>query len=191
MGDVVSIEVDGELGPPPLDGDRRPPRAGMPLAVVLVVGLVGAVGWTVRRPASPPPSAASVPTTLVSTTTTSVALTTTVAPAEPGPIEGAQAALDAWGRFAGSGDLGELRSHFAPDGEQLAQLRLQAGAVAVGEPYRVRLENPSAHDDGDGMTVIGDVVWTRAGEPEQRYRWAIELQRAPVGWLLTTVRTVD
>lgn len=195
MGDVVSIEVDGELGPPPLDGDRRPPRLGMPLAVLFVVALIGAIGWTVSRPASAPQATAPVPTTapaIVSTTTTPRLPTTTSPPEPPGPIEGAQAALDAWGRFAGSGDLGELAEHFAPNGDQLARLRLEAGTLTVGDPYRIRLANPSAVDEGTGtVTVTGDVIWTRADEPEQHYRWAIELQRSPSAWLLVTVRTVN
>ena len=34
------------------------------------------------------------------------------------PLEAAQDALDAWGRFAVTGDLGELDGHFHPDGPQ-------------------------------------------------------------------------
>lgn len=194
MGDVVSIEVDGELGPPPLDDDRRPPRLGMPLALVVVVVLLGALVWSSTR--SGAEHEAEAPSATPPTTAPSSAPTTTAAPATtstvraPGPIESARMALVAWGRFAGSGDLRELDGYLAPDGEQYEQLRTEAGSIRAGESYRVLLENASVSDSGSGITTVtGDVVWARPDQPDQRFRWAIDLRCEAAACLLVTVRT--
>lgn len=98
-------------------------------------------------------------------------------------IESAQAALTAWGLFAGDGDLGQLRETFA-EGPQLAQL--QGESIEPGLPYTFALSESSVAAPG---LVLGKVTVSRPGETVQTFRWEIELRRDDGRWKLWTVRT--
>lgn len=209
MGDVVSIEVDGDPGGPQLERSRVRPSWGMPAAVLVVVALILGVGWTVLRSgdasstASPP--AVSTPTTASRAPATTGAplvvggsSTTAPAPTAPDlhdPVVASRAALAAWGDFAVTGNLSAVRQTFAPGGPQLSQLEQESerlGSTDAAESgYVVTLTDASV-DAADGVaTVTGTVVWSRTGETDQAYRWAIELHQADGGWRLFTVRTVE
>lgn len=215
MGDVVSVEVDGEPGEPRFDTGRSRPAWGMPVAIVVVGALVLGIGWTALRPAGG--STASAPSVSTPTTartapasteaplvqggasTTIPAPTSTVVPATDmhDPVEAARAALAAWGDFAVSGDLTRVRLVFSPDGPQLTQLEEEATRITPPADssvpgYLVTLTDPRAEVASDTVTVTGTVVWSRAAEADQTYRWAIELHQIADGtWRLFTVRTVD
>ena len=207
MGDVVSLEVDGNPVGPQLERSRTRPAWGMPAAVLLVGALVLGVGWSLIRGGDAPSSATNpavtTPTTQRQAPSTSdaplvVGGAPTTAPAAPviglGPVEAARAALTAWGEFASSGDLSLVRATFAADGPQLRQLEQESARVepgAAGGDYRVALTETTADVGGITATVIGTVTWSRASEADQIYRWAIELRFVDDAWRLFTVRTVE
>ena len=216
MGDVVSIEVDGEPGEPRFETNGGRPKWGMPVAIVVVGVLVLGVGWTVLRSggASTASSAAPIvatPTTTVRETHTSTEVplvrggATTTIPAVPttttvptpdmhDPVEATRVALAAWGDFAITGDLTRVRLLFSAGGPQLTQLEDEAARITrpagtSGPGYVVTLSEPTATVHATTATVTGTVVWTHPAEPDQTYRWAIEMHRADDGsWRLFTVR---
>lgn len=207
MGDVVSIEVDGEVGGPQLERGRAQPAWGMPAAVLLVGALVLGVGWSFLRSGGAP-SAASLPAVTTPTTERAAPSTTasplvvggasTTVPAAPAlnlqdPVAAARAALVAWGDFAGTGDLSQVRRIFAAEGPQLRQLEQEAASIErrAGGGYRVALTEAAAEVDGSNATVTGTVSWSRANEADQVYRWAIELRLFDGTWHLFTVRMVE
>lgn len=206
MGDVVSLEVDGDPVGPQLERNRARPTWGMPAALLLVGALVLGVGWSVVRGDDAPPAASSAavatPTIERSApSTTNVPLVVggapTTAPVTPtpdlhDPIEAARAALAAWGDFAGSGDLSRVRTTFAADGPQLRQLEQEAARMegTAGDGYRVSLADATAEASDEVVIVAGTVTWSRADEPDQVYRWAIELRSVDSAWQLFTVRTI-
>lgn len=210
MGDVVSLEVDGDPVGPQLERSRARPAWGMPAAVLLVGALVLGVGWSLVRGGEAPSVASSpavtTPTTQRRAPSTSdaplvVGAPTTVptAPTAPtmslvDPVGAARAALTAWGEFAGSGDLSMVRATFAADGPQLRQLEQESARAqpdAAGGAYRVALTETTADVGASTATVIGTVTWSRASEADQVYRWAIELRLVDGAWRLFTVRTVE
>lgn len=218
MGDVVSIEVDGEPGEPRFDTGGGRPKWGMPVAIAVVGVLVLGVGWTVLRSggASSASSAAPIvatPTTSVRETHTSTesplvrggasttipaAPTTTTVPAPDmhDPVGATRTALTAWGDFAITGDLTRVRLLFSAGGPQLNQLEDEAARITrPADPsvrgYLVTLSEPSTSVHATTATVTGMVVWTHPDEPDQTYRWAIEMHKADDGtWRLFTVRSV-
>ncbi len=215
MGDVVSIEVDGEPGEPRFEGSREPPAWGLPLAIVVVGTLVLCVGWTLLRSGGAPAASSAAPTATTTTTRSSSAATSappapsvpahmavTAEPSEPipnmhDPVEAARTGLAAWGHFAATGDLTHVRRSFAAGGPQLVQLEDEArrGPSQVGTSLRgyvVTLREPQAEVLSGVATVTGTVFWSRAGEADRTYRWAIELRQADDGsWRLFTVRTLQ
>ena len=206
MGDVVSIEVDGDPVGLQLERVRVRPAWGMPVAVLLVGALVLGVGWSLLR-GGEAPSAASSPAVTTPTTVRSAPSTTgvplvvgggptteraTSTPDLRDPVEATRSALAAWGEFAGSGDLSLLRASFAAEGPQLRQLEQEAARMerAAGESYRVSLSDATFEAGDDTATVTGIVAWSRTGESDQVYRWAIELRLVDGTWQLFTVRTL-
>ena len=205
MGDVVSLEVDGDPVGPQLERNRARPTWGMPAALLLVGALVLGVAWSLVRGGDAAPAASSAVTTPTtersSPSTTDVPLVVggapTTAPVAPAPdlhdpVEAARAALAAWGDFAGSGDLSQVRTTFAAGGPQLRQLEQEATRMegTAGDSYRVTLTDATADAGDDATTVTGTVTWSRVGEADQVYRWAIELRSADGTWQLFTVRTI-
>lgn len=205
MGDVVSLEVDGDPAGPQLERNRARPAWGMPVALVLVGALVLGVGWSLAGGGDAPPAASSAagatPTTARSSASTTagprvVGGVSTTVPVSPAidlvdPVEAARAALAAWGDFAGSGDLSLVRSTFAADGPQLRQLEREAERMerSSGDGYRVLLTEATVEDGEGAATVVGTVTWSRSDEADRVYRWAIELRRIDGTWRLFTVRT--
>ena len=207
MGDVVSIEVDGDPVGPQLERDRARPKWGMPAALLLVGALVLGIGWSLVR-GGEAPSAASSPAVTTPGSDRSAPPTTdvplvvggasTTAPVTPAPdlhdpVEAARAALSAWGVFAGSGDLSQVRTTFVAEGPQLRELEQEATRMepARGDGYLVALRDITVEGSEGVATVTGTVTWSRAGEAEQVYRWALELRLVDGAWQLFTVRTVE
>lgn len=206
MGDVVSLEVDGDPVGPQLERNRARPTWGMPAALVLVGALVLGVGWSLVRGDDAPSAASSAAVTTPTTehsspSTTDVPLvaggaptTIQVTPALDllDPVEAARAALAAWGYFAGSGDLSQVRTTFSAEGPQLRQLEQEAARMerAAGVYYRVSLTDATLEASDDAATVTGTVTWSLAGEADRVYRWAIELRSVDGTWQLFTVRTI-
>jgi hypothetical protein len=172
-------ELDGErrwLRPPP--GQRR--RLLLGLLLVAALTLVSlALGGRFEVP--PPPSDPGPP---------------------PGPtadqraLEAGRGALQAWGRFAVTNQLGTLRGWFWPNGPQYRQLvheaKLRRGTKALGPPAyrftltRVRVLAPSSVH----RILRGRVRVTRPGERGQSYGWDIWMRRGTSSsrWRLWTVR---
>lgn len=213
MGDIVSIEVDGEVGEPRFEAGRSRPPWGMPLAIVVVGALLLGVAWTalgtpgstsasssgavVSTPTSAP-TAPSAQTPLVQGRATAIQVAPTTMPALDlhDPVNAARASLTAWGDFAATGDLAHVRSVFAVGGPQLAQLEGEstrgAPAAASAAPYIVTLIDPQTAVASTTATVTGKVVWSHPTEADQTYRWAIELHLDADGaWRLFTVRTAS
>lgn len=113
------------------------------------------------------------------------------------PVEAARASLAAWGRFAATGDLTEVRRSFVAGGPQLTQLEAQAGRITpptgLSAPgYVVTLTDPRSEAAPGVASVTGTVVWSRSGEADRAYHWAIVLHQAEDGsWRLFTVRTQE
>lgn len=215
MTDIVSIEVDGELGEPRFEASHDRPPWGMPAAIVVVGVLVLAVAWTALRSggASSAPSATSAVTTPTTAQSAGPAAdglavrgSTPVAAAQPAtmvprhdmrdPVAATRVALSAWGEFAVSGDMTAVRLSFAADGPQLAQLEDEAARVAAAPTssgaYLVTLTDPRQEVGSGIATVTATVTWSRNGESDQTYLWAIELrQLQDQTWRLFTVRSLE
>jgi hypothetical protein len=117
-------------------------------------------------------------------------------PGEVAAAQGARDALDAWARFASSGDLDQLRGPFDPAGPQLARLKAEAPGVAAraaGGAYSFSAEvlGVNAGRNRDEQLVGADVVVSRSGESDQRFTWELVLRRSEERWLLWTVRDQD
>jgi hypothetical protein len=100
-------------------------------------------------------------------------------------------ALDAWGRFAVSGELGLLEGHFDPAGPQYRQLASESERLAanpIGDPpYGFALAAEEVRGSGSTVFVVGGVTVTRPGEPEQTLRWSIEMHLIGDRWQIWTV----
>ena len=176
----ASADAPTSTGPDaPAASSDPPPPSGRPrlaVAVVVVLGLVVAYMLTVGRPGSTP------------------ARPERLAPA--GPEQAAKAALEAWARFASTGDVAVLRDSFDPTGPQFTRLRAEAPQVATrstsGAPYTFSAATlgTSQGTDPDEQLVGADVVASRPGEADQRFAWELVLRRAGANrpWLLWTVR---
>lgn len=171
-------------GPTPAASDDSSPSRNRLLAGCAVVSIAAAlvIGWLLLEPRQPreeePPE---------------VAFSSSEAPLEP-----AQQALDAWGRFAVTGDLEELDGHFHPDGPQYAQLRDEAPDVRArgdgGFPYSFGIEDASIEDASVDTLHAGrallhvEVALNRPGEPTRLLRWELDLVHEPHhGWRVWTV----
>lgn len=165
-------EGDDGLGEHRLDGRRPRWRAGVAVGVVLML----AAGATlVIHDGRSGPSASDPPT-------------------EDVAIElAARAALDAWARFASSGDVATTDRTFHPDGPQRVQLEAEATSVRpVSERSYVFVAEGLVVEKGhqvDERRVQANVAIRRAGEVDRRYAWELEMRRTGPGgpWLLWTV----
>jgi Calcineurin-like phosphoesterase len=119
----------------------------------------------------------------------------------PGPtadelaLAAGRRALEAWGRFAVTNQLGTLRGWFWPNGPQYRQLageaRLRRGTKALGPPAyrftltRVRVLAPSPRQ----RILRGRVRVTRPGERGQSHGWDVWMRRGTSSdrWRLWTV----
>jgi hypothetical protein len=116
--------------------------------------------------------------------------------AEPEPVVAARRALEAWGRFAVSGDLDELHDYFDVSGPQYGQLRVEAPALRselLGPPaYRFVLSNAVIRRHRpERVDVAGKVSVSRSSEKTQTFNWVIVLRRETpeAAWSLWTVKT--
>lgn len=103
-----------------------------------------------------------------------------------GETEAAAQALNAWAVFANTGDLGAVSDFFATNGPQFQRLRTEAARIQTGESYVFELTNAELVAAG---IVRGIVTVSRNGEPDQVFRWDIEMVRDGARWKLWTVRT--
>ena len=145
-------------------------------AVVSVAAII-AVGWLLLGPQQPREQAPPEGALSVSQV----------------PLEAAQDALDAWGRFAVTGDLGELDGHFHPDGPQYAQLLDEAPAVGArgdgGPPYEFQIEDATVEVlKARRARLHVDVTLTHPSEAARQYQWQVVLVAGPDDdWRLWTV----
>ena len=154
---------------------RRRAAAGVVIALFVGVGYMLTLG---RPPGAERPSVVEAPP----------------APAA-GPVEdAARAALDAWARFANSGDVDQLEAVFDPGGPQFARLRVEAPGVAArpaaGAAYAFTATGMQvgAGSSADERVVVADVVLARAGEADQRFAWELVMRKGEDRWRLWTVR---
>lgn len=116
------------------------------------------------------------------------------APAGEGVEEAVRAALDAWARFADTGDVDALGAAFDRGGPQFARLRAEAPGVAAGPaagaPYGFSATGmrvgPGSQENE--RVVVADVVVSRSGETDQRFAWELVMRRSEGRWRLWTVR---
>jgi Calcineurin-like phosphoesterase len=115
-------------------------------------------------------------------------------------LEAGRRALEAWGRFAVTNNLGTLRGWFWTNGPQYRTLareaRLRRGTKALGPPdYRfaltpVRVLAPSPRD----RVLRGRVRVTRPGERRQSYGWDVRMRRGGASsdrWRLWSVNATN
>jgi hypothetical protein len=103
-------------------------------------------------------------------------------------ITAAQDALDAWARFASTGDLAVLDGFLDPAGPQYAQLVGEASTIGSGEAmYTFALENPTAVMRDGFPVVSGTVMISRDKEIVDEVVWDLHLIEGGTGWLLWTV----
>lgn len=96
------------------------------------------------------------------------------------------AALEAWGAFAGSGDLTDVDSFFDPAGPQWAVLQGEAGIAGV--PFEASLVERSLELTERTALVVGTVTFV-AGDQSRLADWQIELRTDDQGrWLIWSVR---
>ncbi len=184
--------------------------------LISVAGIIGALAvvllWQVGREPVPLPMSTPVATVESIPRPSESALTTappSTAPPQTQPLAAptngpdavteaevlaaAKGALDAWGRFAVSGDLEALGPWFDPEGPQYGQLaqespELQAEPLG-NPPYLVTLESPVVSLDEQGRPVVeGSVVFARTGEAAQRLEWRMAFRRGSEGWALWSVQ---
>lgn len=151
---------------------------------MVVAGLAGtlAFSWPPSgEETDAPESVPVIPATATTASATTITVTT-VAPATGSSppstaplsvLEIVEEGLSAWGRFATSGDLGEMTPWFHADGPQYARFVEEASdllASPLGPPhYSVIL----TEEETEGSVVTGRVVFARTGEPSQSFRWRI------------------
>jgi hypothetical protein len=145
------------------------------------------------------------PTSAIAETVTGPAVTVepTSAPSVPEPdppddvalgdvLPAAQRALAAWGEFAVTGDLSLVVDTFDLNGPQYEQLIEETGSLLADPlgppPYvftmrDVELRRPRPQR----VVLVGPVSISRAGEPEQTFRWRVHLRWSGSDWLLWTV----
>jgi hypothetical protein len=125
----------------------------------------------------------------------SVTTTTTV---DQRAIADGQQALNDWGRFAVTNDLGVIKDSFWANGPQYKQLAKEAEArdKPLGGPaYTVTMSGVQVIDArADQRVLRGRVQLTRPGEVAQTYSWDVWMQRDDAAggrWRLWTVRETE
>jgi hypothetical protein len=110
------------------------------------------------------------------------------APSGTGEIAEVTAALDAWARFAASGDLDHLAGHFVVDGPQYRQLSDEAAEDREwdGRDYQFGIADAEVVAPGQ---VVGTVTVRRDGEVTMTARWEFDLRPIEGRWQIWTVRT--
>ena len=173
------------------EGERRPipwiPIASAGAAVVLVGILVfllfGGGGGSKQ--------------TATTTTASTVAPLPALAATDP-RVVAAQAALDAWGTFEGTGKIADLGTTMDPKGPQYKALEKEAAANQLSGKYTAVVTNPRQAPLTDAQIAVGeqvvraDVVWKRDGRADQTVTWDLVLRprSEPPGLWLWTARAV-
>jgi hypothetical protein len=103
-----------------------------------------------------------------------------------GELEAATAAVEAWGSFAATGEIGLVDGWFAVDGPQYAQLQSEADSILAGGIYDFALAEGVVVEPG---LVRGTVTITDGKGESQTYLWDIELIHQDNHWKVWTVRT--
>lgn len=179
MPEVIDVRPTDDVQADEAFGAGPPPRwrRVFGLALVAAVALAALYVVVLKPRATEPPSRAGAP----ASETAAV-------------VDGARAALDAWGRFAVSGDLSQIGATFAPGGPQLERLRAEAPQIEAHPPgtppYTFTLTNETVLGgaSADERIVRGDVVVSRPNEEDQHFQWDLVLHRTESRWLLWTVR---
>jgi hypothetical protein len=135
------------------------------------------------------------PSTTILASTTSLPTTTTVPiDASDAVRKAGKAVLDAWGRFAGSGDLAILKNHFHPLSPQLTFLEMRAVEIARaplgGSPYEFVMAEPVINLQPPGFaTMQGTVAATRNNETPSELDWRLILawSEETESWLVWTI----
>jgi hypothetical protein len=159
-------------------GWRRRAAGGVVMALFIGVGYMLTLG---RPPGAGSPGIAEAPPA-------------PAAPAGESVEEAATAALNAWARFADSGDVDQLGPAFDLAGPQYARLRAEAPVLAAtpagGAPYGFTATGIQVRPGGgDGeRVVVADVVVSRPGETDQRFAWELVMRKSEGHWRLWTVR---
>ena len=172
-----------------------PPASSM-AAVEPILGTPEVTPSRASRPGSTSSSVRSTtPSTTSASTTATSAPTMPAAETEAEVLAAARGALEAWGRFAVTGDLEPLGPWFAADGPQYAQLVEESTALKAAPlgdpPYVVTLESATASLDAEGRAVVeGSVSFTRTGEATQRLEWRMTFHPGPQGWTLWSVQSL-
>lgn len=174
-----------------LDRGIPPWRLAVALAVVaaLATGLV-----LVARAEETPGSQASVARERADSPTSSVA-TTGRGEGKARVLAGTEAALEAWGWFAATGEIAAVDDAFWPEGPQRSQLAAEAPTIRaspLGAPaYEFTLSGAAVVTvSGDVAEVTGTVTVSRPGTETAAYDWTLEMRWDPEmeRWRLWTVR---
>ena len=106
--------------------------------------------------------------------------------------------LDAWGRFATTGDLDPLRTLFHPLSPQLPLLEAEAERAPADSlerpPYVFTMEMPVIKPSAPGfVTVEGSVVNMREGEFVSRATWLLVVTQLgdQETWMIWTLEEVE
>lgn len=174
----------------------RPARLA---AGVMVAALAAGAAYAGSRttpapvPTSPPglvPSSSSAPGTVAPTSSPST-VPSSVPDISDDPVDVAAEGLQAWGRFAVSGDLETLAAWFSTRGPQWARFEQEAPALLadpLGDPpYRVVFDPLETVTHAGRARVVAEVTFVRTGEPSQAFDWEILLRREDGRWRIWTV----
>ena len=160
-------------------------------AIVAGLGLgLGAVALSSEaapRHVGPPSLVAILPSTTPPAPSVTVAATTPSAEDVADGVRSAvAAALEAWGTFAGSGDLNDIDPFFDHAGPQWVVLEREAGTVGV--PFEASLVERSLELSERTAVITGTVTFV-AGDETRLADWQIELRSDAQGrWLIWSVR---
>lgn len=191
-----TAEVDTPHASPPEEGGGgKHPERGL-IVLALLVGALLAVNLSSRRQETARTSAGESLTAPTPTGAPSLVPSLTVPAAlPPAPVVAPPAgdgevlevvgkALEAWGRFAVSGDLAEVAGLFAAGGPQFRRFETEAAAFAAAPlgppPYRYEMIGPTVVEIGAAERMVqGSVVVSRPDEPQQTFHWSLLLRWMP------------
>lgn len=103
-------------------------------------------------------------------------------------ITDTRSALEAWARFASSGDVRALDGHFLVGGPQYLQLQSETSSVGDGDDYSFTLQDAEIVHEG---LIAGTVTVYRDGVFSSSHRWEIELRLPGDRWQIWTVRSLE
>lgn len=169
----------------------RPTRI-LGCGLIMALALVAATAWRsdLGRAEGEDPRSAAV-SSFGSAARPTDPISSSAPEAPPGsPVEVVRLGLAAWGRFADSGDLGQVGPWFDPEGPQYARFVDEAaGPPVMGPAYMVDIDDPQVELVDSRALVSGRVTFVRPGEPPRTYDWSIVLHRTESSWRIWTVRS--